>query len=461
MPFYKGVLDQLIAAGHPDQARDVAARLLSLRRRLQKQIPQRNASSSVLLATWNIREFGADAKFGTRLDESLLYIAEIVSHFDLVAIQEVNQNLGSLQELMRLLGGWWDYLVTDVTLGTSGNSERIAFVYDGRKVRFDHLAGELALPPVKGQPVVQPARSPFICAFKAGWRRISLCSVHIFFGTSTPDDPRRVEEIRSVAAALASRNEKRQNIADGEPESVVLLGDFNIFDSATDATAEALTRHHFVVPAALLVKPARRIVADPDGDQAETPAAVDRQATNLGRNRHFDQIAFHDPKARLKASKGGVFDFQQVLYGPDDASQYLSAMARSAPKKFGAVSRDAKALEKFYRQWRTFQLSDHLPLWVELKTDFADNYLASVMRGRMPTPAAIRRRRGAEAAAPVETPPPIADVPGHAAPAATTGAPTRTRSGTPKKASKTTATAAVAAKKAAKKAPARGRRTTI
>lgn len=408
MPFYKGVLDELIRRGHADQARDVASRLLSLRHRLQKQIPPRNTQASMLIATWNIREFGADDKFGTRLDESLLYIAEIVSHFDLVAIQEVHENLSNLQQLMRLLGGWWDYLVTDVTLGASGNSERIAFVYDGRKVRFDHLAGELALPATRRQPVVQPARSPFICAFKAGWRRISLCSVHIFFGTSTADDPRRVEEIRAVSSALARRNEERQNIADGEPESVVLLGDFNIFDSAADATSAALRANRFIVPKALRVKPARRTVASPDGDDVDEP---DPHATNLGRTRHFDQIAFHDPKGRLKASKGGVFDFQPVIYGPDDAPRYTSAMKRSAPTKFAEVAGDPAALRTFYRQWRTFQLSDHLPLWVELQTDFADNYLASVMRGRRPAPAADRRRKRAEAGSPVETPPPIADQP--------------------------------------------------
>ena len=32
--------------------------------------------------------------------------------------------------------------------------------------------------------------------------------------------------------------------------------------------------------------------------------------------------------------------------------------------------------EKYYREvWRTFQLSDHLPLWVDLRADFADDYL--------------------------------------------------------------------------------------
>src|SRR5262245_38736958 len=219
MPYYKGVLDELIAKGHRKEAQEVAARLLALRNRLRKHLPARNVLSSVLIATWNIRELGADKKYGTRLDESLLYIAEIVSHFDIVAMQEVNENLSDLQALMRLLGGWWDYLVTDVTLGASGNSERIAFIYDSRKVSFDHLAGELALPPVKNTPVVQPARSPFICAFKVGWRRLSLCSVHIFYGKAQANDPRRVEEIRAVSEALATRNDSDRTSPTASPRA--------------------------------------------------------------------------------------------------------------------------------------------------------------------------------------------------------------------------------------------------
>lgn len=396
MPYYKGVLDDLISNGHQKDAQEVASRLLSLRNRLEKQLPQRNALSSLLLATWNLRELGADHKYGRRLDESLLYIAEIVSHFDLVAMQEVNENLSNLQALMRLLGGWWDYLVTDVTLGSSGNSERIAFIYDSRKVSFDHLAGELTLPAVKKKPVVQPARSPFICAFKTGWRRLSLCSVHIYYGSAKPNDPQRIQEIRAVSKALADRNNRRQNIADGEPESVVLLGDFNIFNQ-NDETALALRDNQFIVPKALQVTKSER--------------SVDPRASNLARNKHFDQIAFHDPKKRLRTSAGGVFDFQQAIYGAEEAENYRSAMERSAPEKFLKESKTAKALDKFYRQWRTFQLSDHLPLWVELKTDFADAYLASVMHGKTPSAQSSRLRKEAETTAPVETPPPIADAP--------------------------------------------------
>jgi hypothetical protein len=28
-----------------------------------------------------------------------------------------------------------------------------------------------------------------------------------------------------------------------------------------------------------------------------------------------------------------------------------------------------------YKQWKTFQLSDHLPLWIEFKVDFSEHYL--------------------------------------------------------------------------------------
>ena len=33
------------------------------------------------------------------------------------------------------------------------------------------------------------------------------------------------------------------------------------------------------------------------------------------------------------------------------------------------------SLKKYYHKWRTFQMSDHLPLWVELEIDFSNEYL--------------------------------------------------------------------------------------
>jgi hypothetical protein len=110
------------------------------------RVPLRTRDDTLLLATWNLRNFGAvrdqDEDSG-RIPEALHYIAEIISHFDLVAVQEVTQNLEALEQVVELMGSWWDYLLTDVTEGQLGNRERSAYVYDTRKVRFGGLAEKL------------------------------------------------------------------------------------------------------------------------------------------------------------------------------------------------------------------------------------------------------------------------------------------------------------------------------
>ena len=45
-----------------------------------------------------------------------------------------------------------------------------------------------------------------------------------------------------------------------------------------------------------------------------------------------------------------------------------------------AAKRDLAA----YRKWRTWQISDHLPLWTEIKMDFTDKYLTSLKSGNKP-----------------------------------------------------------------------------
>jgi hypothetical protein len=92
-----------------------ADNLLKLRRLLDSKIPQKTAEDTLLLATWNIREFSDNRRL-----ESLYYIAETVSRFDLIAIQEVAANLKGLEHLLSLLGPSWDYIVTDSTDGGAG-----------------------------------------------------------------------------------------------------------------------------------------------------------------------------------------------------------------------------------------------------------------------------------------------------------------------------------------------------
>ena len=118
----------------PEAAQRCAARLLAIRDDLS-ELRSRKRDGSLLLATWNIRDFDSNKfGYGHRLPETFLYIAEILSCFDLVAVQEVNRDLSALERVMNILGPEWDYIATDTTEGTGGNQERMAFVFNTEKV---------------------------------------------------------------------------------------------------------------------------------------------------------------------------------------------------------------------------------------------------------------------------------------------------------------------------------------
>lgn len=316
--------------------------LLLLRKQLDKEIPAKTATDTLLLATWNIREFSDN-----RTTESLYYIAEIISRFNLIAIQEVSSNLKGLQKLVSILGHNWDYIVTDSTDGSAGGGERTAFLYDTNKIFFKKMAGEIVLPKEKLiQGELQFARTPFCVSFQAGWFDFCLATVHIYYGKSSGVDPRRVAEIEAIAKFLTKRSQK-ENI------SYVLLGDFNI-PKCGDETMLALERNGFSIPDCIKEHP-----------------------TDLGATKHYDQIAFNlklDKNMTLFSEvdqKAGAFNFTKSVYKPEDLSVYKPHF----DKKYTEGKTD-KEVEKYYMSsWRTFQMSDHLPLWVELKVDFSDQYL--------------------------------------------------------------------------------------
>ena len=106
-----------------------AESILRLKNQLQRDIPSKDIDSHLLLATWNIRDLGKNGpKHGKRNLEDLYYIAEIISAFDLVAVQEVNQ-LEEWEVVMDILGKEWDYIATDIAdFSDGGNGERMTFV---------------------------------------------------------------------------------------------------------------------------------------------------------------------------------------------------------------------------------------------------------------------------------------------------------------------------------------------
>ena len=66
-----------------------------LRRQLDDEMPQKSAENTLVLGTWNIRNFD-DNRFGRgpRTQEDLVYIAEIISRFDVLAVCEICKTSG-------------------------------------------------------------------------------------------------------------------------------------------------------------------------------------------------------------------------------------------------------------------------------------------------------------------------------------------------------------------------------
>ncbi len=352
MPFYRDLkLDRLYSREEADW---IARRLLDLRAQIKSPapegVPARTLNSSLIIGTWNIRDFDNNKfRHGPRRREALHYIAEVISAFDVCALQEVNEDLDPIKDVVKLLGPTWDFIATDVTQGAGGNRERMAFVYDTRKVQFRHIAGEVVIPKHKllaGEQ--QFARTPFLVSFQSGWFRFSLCTVHIYFGEDSPGSDgykRRVEEIEYIASDLASRA-KRDN------ENYIILGDFNI-KNPMDETMTALTKAGFQLPPELF-------------------------PSNLLGTKYYDQIAFSTRKDMLTFLSAGVLDFSRSVYREDHYEHYAPAL----PERHRDLADNGEPLDRkkdreyYTKRWRTWQMSDHLPLWVELAVDFSDEYLS-------------------------------------------------------------------------------------
>src|SRR4028119_978400 len=166
-------------------------------------VPAKALNRNLLVATWNVRAFGdLTEKWSSSEDDipkrdlhSLLCIAEIVSRFDVVALQEAKDNLKALRHLLKALGPGWGLSLTDVTEGAPGNGERMAFLFDTRRVVPRGLAGESVVPEEQldriepGALTRQFARTPYAVSFRSGGKTFVLVTLHVPYGKGGEERP--------------------------------------------------------------------------------------------------------------------------------------------------------------------------------------------------------------------------------------------------------------------------------
>ena len=59
-----------------------------------------------------------------------------------------------------------------------------------------------------------------------------------------------------------------------------------------------------------------------------------------------------------------MFDYYQHVYRKEDENLYAGERAKKPSSSF--------------KDWRTYRMSDHLPMWIELNIDDGDTYLKSI-----------------------------------------------------------------------------------
>jgi endonuclease/exonuclease/phosphatase family metal-dependent hydrolase len=369
MPYYP----RLKRSNAPKEIKKrTAENILKLKKQLSKDIPEKDLDKHLLLATWNIRDLGKNgAKQGRRTLEDLFYLAEIISKFDLIAVQEVN-DLYDWENIMSILGGDWDYIATDISEHSEGgNGERMTFVYDTRKVSFKNIAGEIVLSRANlvsknvedGPDDVtdhgrQFARTPFLVSFQAGWFHFDLCTVHIYFGSESGAKlNRRIAEIEQIAEEI----KERSDIAfKNHKHAMILLGDFNIVHPEHE-TMKALKKHKFKIPKKL------------------------DKPSNLNEDKYYDQIAIRSKDGDIlkfinKEGSGecnaGIFEIFRSVMRPSDWDDYKEEMKTT--KQGGKLTTDAE-FKKYFKTWKTYHLSDHKPMWVRIPVDRSEAYIKNIM----------------------------------------------------------------------------------
>jgi hypothetical protein len=303
---------------------DSAAEIAALRRwrttKPGRQIPPKRPDR-LLVATWNIANLGVQ----DRGEDDYALIAAIVGWFDLIAVQEVNDNLKGLRGVLSRIPRRYRALYSDA----AGNDERLAFLYDSNKLALGEEIGEIAVPPSEARHIRLPGitqafagfdRNPYLATFTTRGLGLSLV--------------KRAPVLRLRLDALQ------------EPSPP---GELRGGPLGRPPSAQPLCPHHRRHrPGRLQPAQGRARRCGLRGAHRPGTAPADHStqiASSIASESHYDQVAFFPGETAQEFVRSGVFDF--------DGAVFADLWAQRGPADFQAYVR--------------YHLSDHRPLWAQFR----------------------------------------------------------------------------------------------
>ncbi len=186
-------------------------------------------------------------------------------------------------------------------VGRGGQQQRMAFLYDSRKLTPLEEIGEIAFPPSRYKSIKLPGieaqfngfdRTPYLVSFSSGNTSFMFVNVHSFYGNEKPESIAR----RSLETfAVAKRSDSRKKSLFSFTRELVALGDFNMPKAEPgDPIYKSLTKLGL-----------------------ELPEHSTQIASSISSDARYDQIAFFpETTKRCFTGQKGVFDYDAVIF-PD------------------------------------------------------------------------------------------------------------------------------------------------
>lgn len=300
-----------------------------------RQIPAKKPDS-LLVGSWNIANLGGQ----DRQPSHYRLLAEIVSWFDVCAIQEVKDDLRGLRGLLGALNrdhGTWKTVFTD----RAGNDERLAVVYDSNILELAEKIAELAIPQSEHDRIKLPGvnvtfgdfdRHPQIVTLRrpGGTDIIELVNVHLYFGPQKTATEREtsMQRRRLEAFAVGDWCNRRHKDPNTYTRLIATLGDFNLpRRDPTEPLYATLNKLGLLLP----------------GHSAKIGG------TSISTDADYDQVAFLPGPMANRYLGSGVFDYDGAVF-PNLWNQRLE---RSGKRKG----------RNEYLAYLRYYMSDHRPIW--------------------------------------------------------------------------------------------------
>ena len=139
-------------------------------------------TAQVKFISWNVENLGK-----SKSDSILIFIANTIKEYDVVALQEVVAGYGGAQAVAQLAdelnrkGSKWDYVVSDPTSSSAYKTERYAFLWKTANVRL------IGKPWLEQKYGLEIDREPFFATFEYNSKQFTIANFHAITKSKQPE----------------------------------------------------------------------------------------------------------------------------------------------------------------------------------------------------------------------------------------------------------------------------------